>query len=123
MDPNTTQQAVFQYQLITTVASIAALGASITAMIRTFRRNPPLSETILEKFATKSDMKELEAKVEKFASKEDVRELKSELEKHRSDMNAQLRSGDKCFKDLERVIGKLEVLFEMCPYMCGRKPQ
>lgn len=107
MDPNTTQQAVFQYQLITTVASIAALGASITAMIRTFRRNPPLSETILEKFATKDDL----------------RDLKTELEKHRVEMNAQLRSGDKCFKDLERVIGKLEVLFEMCPYMCGRKPQ
>lgn len=107
MDPDTTQQAVFQYNLVSNITSLAALGASLAAIIRSFKRNPPLSETMLKDFATKDDF----------------RELKAELEKHRVDMNAQLRSGDKCFKDLERVIGKLEVLFEMCPYMCGRKPQ
>jgi 5-bromo-4-chloroindolyl phosphate hydrolysis protein len=106
MDPNTTQQAVFQYQLISTVASLAALAASFAAIIKSYRREPPLSEQVLEKFATKNDLKE----------------LREDLEKTRDGINLQLRSGDKCFKDLERVIGKLEAMFSICPYMCGRKP-
>lgn len=107
MDANTTQQAVFQYQFISNIASLAALGASLAAIIKSYRREPPLSEQILKDFATKNDL----------------HELKVELEKTRTEINLQLRSGDKCFKDLERVIGRLETMLSMCPYMCGgRKP-
>lgn len=105
MDHDTTQQAVFQFNFISQIASLTALGASIAAIIRSFRRSPPLAETVLEKFATK----------------EDLRALKEELEKTRTDISSQLRSGDKCFKDLERVIGKLEGILNTCPYLCGRK--
>lgn len=105
MDPNTVESAVFQYNLISNIASLAALGASVFAMLKVNRREPPLSEQILKDFATKNDL----------------HDLKVELEKTRTEINAQLRSGDKCFKDLERVIGKLETMFSICPYLCGRK--
>lgn len=103
MDPNTTSQAIFQFQLFNTISSLAALGASIAAIIRVSRRTPPLSETVLEKFATK----------------EDIKALREELSTTRADLNGQLRSGDKCFKDLERVIGKLEGVLSRCPYFCS----
>jgi hypothetical protein len=104
MDANTTESAISLYQLISNVSSLAALGASIAAMIKVNRRSPPLAEEVLEKFATKGDL----------------HDLKTELEKTRTEINLQLRAGDKCFKDLERVIGKLEAMFSICPYMCGR---
>jgi hypothetical protein len=107
MDANTVESAVFQYNLISNIASLAALGASVFAMLKAYRREPPLSEQILKDFATKNDL----------------HDLKIELEKTRTEINQQLRSGDKCFKDLERVIGQLETLFKICPYFCGhRKP-
>jgi hypothetical protein len=104
MDPQTTQSAIFQYNLISNIMSFAALGASVFTMIKSSRRSPPLAEEVLKTFATK----------------EDLHDLKSELEKTRTEINLQLRAGDKCFKDLERVIGKLEAIFSICPYMCGR---
>jgi hypothetical protein len=107
MDPQTTESAIFQYNLISNIASLAALGASVFAMLKAYRREPPLSEQILKDFATKADL----------------HDLKVELEKTRTEINQQLRSGDKCFKDLERVIGRLETMLSMCPYLCGgRKP-
>lgn len=105
MDTQTTESAISMYQLISNISSLAALGASVAAMIKANRRNPPLAEEVLKTFATK----------------EDLHDLKSELEKTRTEINLQLRAGDKCFKDLERVIGKLEAMFSICPYMCGKR--
>ena len=104
MDPQTVDQAVFQHNLFSNIASLAALAASIAAVIKVFRRQPSLSETVIKEFATKSDL----------------HELKTDMQKLQDEINKQLRSGDKCFKDLERVIGKLEGAMQFCPYLCGR---
>ena len=106
MDPQSVEQAIFQQNLFSSVVSVAAFAASLAAIIKAFRRDPPLSETVIKEFATKADLKEL---------KDDMQKLQDEI-------NKQLRSGDKCFKDLERVIGQLEGAMKFCPYLCGRIP-
>jgi hypothetical protein len=106
VDPQNVEQAVFTQNLFNSGVSLAAFAASLAAVYRSFRREPPLSETVIREFATKSDL----------------HELRQELQKIQEDMNKQLRSGDKCFKDLERVIGKLEGAMQFCPYLCGRVP-
>ena len=108
MDPMTAQQAseqaAFNYNLLNCVASLSAVGASIAAVIRTFRRQPALSEEVYKTFATKDDLKEL---------KHHIDDVKTEIDR-------KLASGDKCFKDMERVIGKLEGFLSRCPFMCGQ---
>lgn len=103
MDPQMVDQAVFQHNLISNITSLAALGASIAAIVKVGRRVPPLSEQVMKDFATK----------------EDLRELKSEVTALRTEINMQLRSGDKSFKDLINITGRLEGILERCPYMCG----
>ena len=104
MDSQTTESAISMYQLISNISSLAALGASVAAMIKANKRTPPLSEEVLVKFATKDDLKD----------------LKLELENTRREINAQLHSGNKCFKDIEHMLGKLDVMLNICPYMCGK---
>jgi hypothetical protein len=67
---------------------------------------------VLEKFATKEDLAALK--------REELAAIRTEMTNLRTEINQQLRSGDKCFKDLERVIGQLEGALKLCPYLCGR---
>ena len=106
MDPQTTEQAVYQYNFISTIASLAALVASLAAVIRTFRRQPPLSEEVYKCFATKDDLHKLGSQVEKL----------------REDIDKKMASGEKLFHDFERVIGQLEGIIKMCPLLCGSRP-
>ena len=105
MDPNTTEQAVFQHNLFSSVVSVAAFVTSLLVGWRSLRREPPLSETVIKEFATKTE----------------VSDLRKEIVALREEINGQLQSGNRCFKDIERVIGQLEGALRMCPLLCGRQ--
>jgi len=121
VDPTTVEHAVFQQNLFNSVVAVSAFVASLAAIYRSFRRTPPLAEQMLERFATKQDLKELKADVDKCASKDDLKELKTDLKSIRDNIDNRLASGDKVFKDLIGITGKLEGLLERCPFLCGAK--
>ena len=104
MDPNTTEQAIFQHNFFNTIVSVAAFITSLLVGWKSFRREPPLSETVIKEFASKAE----------------VAELKKEISSLRIEINAQLRSGDSCFKDIEHVLGRVEGMLDRCPYVCGQ---
>lgn len=105
MDPATTEQAIFQFNLISNITSLAALAASLVAMIKSNRRHPPLAEEMYKDFVSKEDLTAIEKKIEDL----------------RKEIDGKLSSGEKIFQDFQRVIGKLEGVLQMCPNLCVNK--
>jgi hypothetical protein len=103
MTPETTEQAVFNFNLLNALVSWAGLATAAAALIKAFRRDPPFEEQALEKFATKDD----------------VDKVRAELTQLRTDLGAQLKSGNTLFRDIEGAIGRLNGLMERCPYYCA----
>ena len=125
MTPAELESAINLYRSITSVNLLLLLALGILNVVSFFRRKPPLDREVYKKYATKSELREMETRISqvlaeiKTENTATLRDFRSDQKNIDAEQFAVIRSFtasvNRSLSDVSRTLGNIEGKIEACP--------